>query len=235
MKKLLFVPVLTLAAFGAGCNWRGFFHLTPTSTSTVSSTSTAQQIVPPSQATNPSSMHASADGWQTFTSASPAFSFRYPAFVQTSTVADRDLGPFGIDHQVFQLNLGTLASSATAVSVPMRGLFVAVVSSTDPTMQGCYYSPTKWPTGFTPLARQKVTIGGTQFCLTKESEGATGHYVNSFNYAAPIGNGKSFVVFRFAVLSDNCGFYTDVSQCVAYDEARDTADFASIVGSLHQP
>lgn len=81
-----------------------------------------------------------------------------------------------------------------------------------------------------PLKSRQLTLNGIAFCLNVEQDAAAEDYYNSFDYATKVGG--AYAVFEFIVHSVNCLNYPQpATQCAAFDETRDTADFQGIAAT----
>lgn len=136
-------------------------------------------------------------------------------------------------NQVVQADMGTAVLEPRDLAVPTRSLRVYVLRAGDKRIKDCAFSETGWSSGKTQKINKGLTFGvfPKSFCQTSESDAALGNRYNFHSFATQIGG--QTLVLEFVVHSVACENYEKPSeQCVAYDEKRDTALFAEILGQL---
>lgn len=164
-----------------------------------------------------SSSHA---GWGIYADNQLKFEFKYPP-----TAAEKFQKDFPED--VVEINLGETATPSTnEQTVPKAMLRVLAIPSNDSRIKNCFFSDQGWqqrqPTG------TKTTIDGHEFCISKESDAGAGNFYNSTIYT--VKHGQGYLVFLFVVHSLNCMNFPDpATQCLPFNEARDTAQFKGII------
>jgi hypothetical protein len=208
MKRLLLSLSLGLVAFGAGCSRPTTPPVSPTTPATIQS-ETSQN---------------STKGWQEVENRPHGFAFKLPPIAKTASLDEQDA--------LYSYDLGTQAVSATAESFPETTLSISLLEASDDRLQDCFYVESGWADGYTPARSERVTLNNRSVCLTVEQDAGAGNRYTSYSYATVLEDG-SYVVMRFVVHSVECANYENPdTQCVAFDEARDTKQFNDIVSSL---
>lgn len=214
MKKIS-LGIIALLLLGAGCPSLPWMPQTSTQP-----TPTPSEQVP----TNPS-IPKPPTGWETYENVVHGFAFSYPQD------AIWGMGGYTLDDTVASFDLGTKVASTTAQSVPTTELSIRTISAVDQRIKDCFFSESRWPEEATGIKTSHLMIGGRDVCLTVEQDAGAGNYYSSYAYS--VKHDDEFIVFNFVVHSVNCLNYEDpATQCVAFDEARDTKGFDEIVGTL---
>ncbi|MEO5927883.1 MAG: DUF3298 domain-containing protein [Patescibacteria group bacterium] len=213
MKKLSF-GIIAMLLLGAGC---------PVALPWVHPET--QTAVTPSDAAQSPSIPKAPNGWRTYENVVRGFLFSYPE------QATWNMGGYNLEDTVASFDLGSQVTSMTAQSVPTTELAVRVIPTTDLRIKDCFFSESRWPEEATGIQTTHVSLGGRDVCLTVESDAGAGNYYSSYAYS--VINGNEVIILDFVVHSVNCLNYEDPeSQCVAFDETRDTKEFEGIVGTL---
>ena len=235
MKRFFWLGSFALVAtLGAGCSFvADDVSVAPDATSTVP-TPVVTTTIPVATSTAPTTTSANIGGsaatstlvdgrqqdWRE--SLFPEFVFFHPG---TSTLIDPASPEAKQEGLVTQIELPTAVEKPGTRDVPKTILRVyrrALVGRCDPSLAG--------KNGITEIH----SVGnehGFMFCEESSSEGAAGNLYNTHRYTANIGNGA--YVFAFVTHSVQCGNYPNPeAQCVSYNEARDTAIFDKIIGTV---
>lgn len=182
-----------------------------------SATKTELTIIPP-------------EDWTQFEHAGvPNFSFYYPGTQATGTAL------MGLDRgELAVFELPSNAVITTQTSYPQRSMAVTVFSEDSEYVNGCYYNLLgAETTGDTQDNVPPVRINERTWCISESTEGAAGNVFHETAYATNIGT--QVVVFHFTVRSSTCAaFDNPATQCILYDEARDTSDFREIIKTFVQ-
>lgn len=214
MKKFSF-GIIALLLMGAGCP----------SLPWMSQTQTPPAHIPPSDAPTTPSIPKAPEGWQTYENVVHGFVFSYPGDVAWG------VGGYNLSDTVASFDLGTQVSSTSAESVPTTELAIRTIPATDSRIRDCFFSESRWPDEANGIKTSHVTIGGRDVCLAVEQDAGAGNYYSSYAYG--VKHDDEVIVLNFVVHSVNCLNYENpATQCVAFDEARDTKGFEEIVGTL---
>lgn len=208
MRSAFLILLLTLL-LGAGCR-----HFSPSPASTPTSTSEVPVVSPVS----------GPNGWKIYENVLEGFAFHYPpdAIWMDGGTVDTD--------SIATIDLGTRVASTSAISVPTTMLYVRILSATDPRMQNGYLSEAGWSDDAERVATSEKRIGNHTVYLASEQDAAAGSRYASYAYAIP--HDDEFVILNFIVHSVNCQNYDDPTQCVSFDEERDTSGFEEIIETL---
>jgi hypothetical protein len=203
-----FFIVGIVCAFGAGCRLPG----KPGDSTFSVPTSTTEEVSAPA-------------GWQTYENVLQGFSFQYPpdaAWVETDLTDADTLAAF---------DLGTRATSTTAVSVPTTMLYVRTVPADDARLKNGYFSEAGWSDDVAHADTRELSLKGKTVFLSAEQDAAAGNRYANYTYA--IRHDNDVILLNFVVHSVVCANYADPTvECVEFEEARDTAGFTDIVGTL---
>ena len=218
MKKTLLCLAAVLL-LGAGCT-SSFPFFTLAQQTQVPSPSPTE--VTPTPTSTPPTVPA---GWRTYENVLHGFSFSYPEG------AVWNMGGYNLDDTPASFDLGTQVTATSVQSVPTTELAVRIIPASDPRIKNCFFSESRWPEDANGIVTSHLTLGGRDVCLAVEQDAGAGNYYSSYAYT--IAHGDEYIVLNFVVHSVNCLNYEDpATQCVAFDEARDTKGFADIVGTL---
>jgi len=157
------------------------------------------------------------------------FGFFYPPHTAKQTKV-QDV----FQDMIVSLDLGPTIKVSTQDNVPKNLLTVDFISQKDDRIKdGCYYDY-GWQSDKVPenLRTIHFVLGDMPFCLTKFYEAAYDQNNVIHSYSVSIDGG--FVIFDFETFLSFCGTDEDPEDnCVIYNEKRDTADFLTILSSLH--
>jgi hypothetical protein len=164
-------------------------------------------------------------GWNEYENVLRGIAFRYPpsgVWMDDQTMDVESVAAF---------DLGTQATSTTAISVPTTALYVRVLSQDDVRLKGCFFSEAGWSEERIGVTTATRSLGGREVCIASEQDAAAGNRYASYAYATR--RGSEVIILNFVVHSVNCENYSNPSvDCVAFDEERDTRGFDDIVSTL---
>lgn len=217
--KNLFILIVGLALFGAGCWAQPQTAVTPPNQTV---TTTQGQTQPPT-------------GWLTFKNAQQGIEFKYPASAKDVTTSTNETYD---DKVIVSLDLGKTVDDPETKSIPETRLDVLKVKGDIKTKyggepiinDGFYYE-----LGWTPQLDLKVvrkTIGNYELGRSTYSDAGMGNLYTTYAYTYPLGNNE-FILFRFVIHSVNCANYEGTGfKCLAFDEARDIQTPEQIMATL---
>lgn len=136
-------------------------------------------------------------------------------------------------NQVIQVDMGTAVLDPGDRAVPTRSLRVFTLRAEDKRIKDCAFSETGWQSGKIQNVQKNLSYGTfpSKFCRTSEADAAMGNRYAIHSFATRVGD--QYLVMEFLVHSVACENYEKpAEQCVAYDEKRDTALFAEVLGQL---
>lgn len=164
-------------------------------------------------------------GWQRISFGGVWSLFHPGAGVPESAVA-------GVDKRAreFTLDLGTAVEGAGEKSVPRRTLVVdRLLPGNDFLSLGCVATTTVM--GTPSMVSSTTTAQGVGVCVRRFAEGAAGSRYHTLS-ATLLTINAAYAV-DYTVRSSECTLYErPEEQCVAFDEARDTALFWTILATL---
>lgn len=138
------------------------------------------------------------------------------------------------DGQILEADIGTSVENPGERAVPRGSLKLFLIDSADARMTDCAFSENERTAGRAPDIRAGLSFTDSSnltFCESKEEEGAAGNRYAIYTYATPVG--EKILALEFIVHSLACeNFENPEAQCVAFDEARDTAVFGDILSSV---
>ncbi len=127
------------------------------------------------------------------------------------------------------IDLGTAVQNPGTRSVPRRTLQVWRLSRNDAALEPC--TDAQVGTQGVRSVRLVRNRARQSFCLRAAADAGAGNRYDSRTYTLPTANGG--YSFAFTTHSVEClNFPRPQEQCVTFDEARDTALFAEIMGTL---
>lgn len=216
MKKCIFLCSVAIL-FGAGCSVADI----PKAVQDI------QSMKPPSPESIISKIKGMPEGWS-----------RIGVAVGTSTVnivfpGSTEPIEGSATGQIIQANLGTAVVDAGEKSVPTTSFRVYVVRPEDSRIKNCAFSSFGWPESSIALIKRNMEFPPSPFkyCGFEMEEGAVGNRYHIYTYATQIGD--RILALEFVVHSLVCeNFEKPAEQCVAFDEARDTARFREILSQI---
>jgi hypothetical protein len=140
---------------------------------------------------------------------------------------------FGIENLFVEAALGTAIQDPGTKSVPDRTMRVFILQRNDTRLNGCAFSELGWDSGRAPSSTTGLRFGSSPyvFCENREGDAAAGNRYNMKTYTTPFG--ANILAVEFVVHSVVCeNFPNPAEQCVAFDEARDTAIDGQILATI---
>jgi hypothetical protein len=181
-----------------------------------------QYIAHPEAAT---STEAVPNGWQPI-----SFGGAWSLFHPGTTVPEAAVASVDRRAREFTLDLGTAVEGAGEKSVPRRTLVVdRLLPGNDFLSLGCVATTTAM--GTPSMVSSTTTVQGVGVCVRRFAEGAAGSRYHTLS-ATLLTINAAYAV-DYTVRSSECALYErPEEQCVAFDEARDTALFWAILATL---
>lgn len=181
-----------------------------------------QYVAHPEAATSTESVP---NGWQRI-----SFGGAWSLFHPGTTVPEAAVASVDRRAREFTLDLGTAVEGAGEKSVPRRTLVVdRLLPGNDFLSLGCVATTTVM--GTPSMVSSTTTAQGVGVCVRRFAEGAAGSRYHTLS-ATLLTINAAYAV-DYTVRSSECALYErPEEQCVAFDEARDTALFWSILATL---
>lgn len=232
MKKgFVGIPLAALIFLGAGCQKTsvqpGSAVTAPTPITTIVTPSSTMPTVSSTTAYITSSTLPTViqTDWQTDTLLS-SWAIQHPSKADVLDPNSDDVKKEGL---ILRVNLGTAVENIGTRTVPVRKLEVRRVKRGDLRLEGCD-PEVIGKQGITEVTTVATSLG-TVLCLQKSTDAGAGNLFHTSDYLFFTSDGP--YVFSFTTRSVQCvNFERPAEQCVAYDEARDTAIFPQIMGTL---